>query len=91
MRQFMRGEMVKRSLTDAESAVIIETISQVKLESLFHVGRRVDGWVPWDQLKNSLVFEKRDRVVYNNWVGTVEEVSYTVSAWVRHALAMSLS
>ena len=55
--------------------MVIETMTKVKLESLFHVGRRLHEWVPWKLLGSNLALEQRDRVVYDDWVGTVEEVS----------------
>lgn len=71
----MPGDVVKRSLTSVESAVVLSISSQVKLQPTLHGGITVDGWVPWDSLKRSLVVEARDRVVYDEWIGTVEEVS----------------
>jgi ubiquitin-conjugating enzyme E2 O len=71
----MRGEFVKRNLTDLESAVVVESNTKVKLESLYLIGYRLPVWVPWNKLANALALERRDKVVYQNWIGTVEEVS----------------
>lgn len=73
MRDFQRGDIVKRSLTKPESAVVLESKSEVQLQHCFS-GQKVDEWISADLLVPSIVFERGDRVIYNNWVGTVEAV-----------------
>lgn len=77
-RDFMRGDVVKRALTQAESAVVVDIESEVRLETITRdpsdrLGAMSD-WVAWKKLKNSLAAEQRDRVVFDEWIGTVEEV-----------------
>lgn len=72
-RDIQRGEIVKRSLTKPESAVVLETKTEVKLKHCF-TGQELDDWVPVDLLAPSIVFERGDRVIYKNWVGTVEAI-----------------
>lgn len=74
VRDFLRGDLVKRSLTSVESAVIVSTSAEVKLEPSLHAGMSVQGWVPYDKLRSALLVEARDRVVYDEWIGTVVEV-----------------
>ncbi|KAL7421053.1 hypothetical protein Q5752_003937 [Cryptotrichosporon argae] len=72
-REFLKGDIVKHALTDVESAVVLD----VKVEcQLVHVisGQSVAQWVPWEKLKNAFKIEARDKVVYDEWIGTVEEV-----------------
>ncbi|WVF65350.1 hypothetical protein IAT40_000076 [Kwoniella sp. CBS 6097] len=72
-REFLKGDVVKRSLTDPESAVIVDMSTQVKLVHAI-TKAPVEDWVEYKVLKNSLSIEARDRVVYKGWIGTVEEV-----------------
>lgn len=73
-REFLTGDIVKRSLANIESAVVIESKSEVRLEHVMSK-QKVEEWVPYDLLKGAMVLEARDRVIYDEWVGTVEEVS----------------
>ncbi|WVQ93025.1 hypothetical protein IAU59_000088 [Kwoniella sp. CBS 9459] len=72
-REFLKGDVVKRSLASPESAVIVDMTTQVKLVHAI-TQTPLDEWVDYKLLKNSLSIEARDRVVYNGWIGTVEEV-----------------
>ena len=56
------------------SAVVANVDSEVQLE---HVSthEKIRGWVPQKKLVNSLRIESKDKVVYNDWIGTVEDVS----------------
>ncbi|OCF32415.1 hypothetical protein I316_05840 [Kwoniella heveanensis BCC8398] len=72
-RDFLKGDVVKRSLTSPESAVIVDMSTQVKLVHAI-TKAPVEDWVDYKLLKNSLSIEARDRVVYKGWIGTVEEV-----------------
>lgn len=69
----MKGDFVKHSLEDPESAVVISVSSECKLEHVIS-GQRLDGFVPWELLKNDVKVEAKDKVVYDEWVGTIEEV-----------------
>lgn len=73
-REFLRGDIVKRSLTRIESAVVVDTDSEVILQDVV-TKQRVKKWVPLKKVKNSLIVEARDRVVYDHWLGSVDEVS----------------
>ena len=72
-REFMKGDIVKRSLASVESAVVVNVKTEVQLEHIITM-QRIKGWVPYEKLANSLNIEARDRVVYDEWIGTVEEV-----------------
>jgi ubiquitin-conjugating enzyme E2 O len=71
----MKGDVVKRSLTDVESAVVMDLESRVRLRHAV-AKHRTGGWIPFAQVKNALSMEARDRVFYDQWVGTVEEASF---------------
>ena len=73
-RAFIKGDIVKRSLASPESAVVVDQKAEVQLE---HLGtkKKVEQWVPLDSLVGHFVVEPGDRVVHNNWLGTVEHVS----------------
>lgn len=71
-RDFILGDLVKRSLSAVESAVITKISSEVRLEHVT-TGQKL-SWTPYDKVTNALMVEVRDHVVYNNWIGTVEEV-----------------
>lgn len=73
-RDFLKGDVVKRSLTNIESATIVDITAEVKLEHAI-TKESLDAWVPWNLLGNSMIIEARDKVVYDEWLGTVEEVS----------------
>jgi hypothetical protein len=72
-RDIQLGEIVKRSLTEPESAVVLEHKVEVKVKQVF-TGQQVDEWIPGDLFVPSIAFERGDRVIYENWVGTVEAV-----------------
>lgn len=48
--------------------------TEVKLQHAL-TGEELDQWVQYEDVSNALKIDARDRVVYGNWVGTVEEVS----------------
>ena len=73
-RQFMKGDLVKHALTDLESAVVVETRTECLVEHVIS-RERLHKWIPWTELKNAVQIEAKDRVVYDEWIGTVEEVS----------------
>lgn len=79
-RDFLRGDVVKRSLTNVESATIVDITSEVKLEHAI-TRELIDDWVPYGLLRNSMTIEARDKVVYDNWIGSVEEVSADGRVW----------
>lgn len=72
-RDAYRGEVVKRSLTSVENAMVLEERHEVQLEHVF-TGQKIDEWVPVEQVVSSIPFERGDRVIYKNWLGTVEAV-----------------
>lgn len=48
--------------------------TEVKLQHVL-TGEELEQWVQYEDVSNALKIDARDRVVYGNWVGTVEEVS----------------
>ncbi|KIR52646.1 ubiquitin-conjugating enzyme E2 O [Cryptococcus gattii Ru294] len=72
-REFLKGDIVKRSLTSQESALVVNIKTEVKLQHAL-TGEELDQWVKYEDVSNALKIDARDRVVYGNWVGTVEEV-----------------
>ena len=72
-REFLIGDIVKRSLANVESAVVVEVSSEVRLEHVMSK-IKVEDWVPYDLLKGAITLEARDKVIYDQWIGTVEEV-----------------
>lgn len=71
-RDFYLGDTVKLSLASAESARVIETRQEVKVN---HIGGDVyDQWIPANRLIPTTHFQKGSRVAYKNWIGTVEGV-----------------
>jgi ubiquitin-conjugating enzyme E2 O len=73
-REFMRGDIVKRSLFDTQSAIVQSMYSEVRLEHVM-TKQKLKEWIPFQSLKSSLVVQHRDTVVFENWIGTIEEVS----------------
>ncbi|GFZ47242.1 hypothetical protein JCM24511_04985 [Saitozyma sp. JCM 24511] len=72
-REFLKGDVVKRSLVAVESAVIVDIKTEVQLEHIMS-RERLRSWVPFDKLRNGMAIEARDKVIYDEWIGTVEEV-----------------
>ncbi|KIR35252.1 ubiquitin-conjugating enzyme E2 O [Cryptococcus deuterogattii MMRL2647] len=72
-REFLKGDIVKRSLTSQESALVVNIKTEVKLQHAL-TGEELDQWVKYEDVSNALKIDARDRVVYGNWVGTIEEV-----------------
>jgi ubiquitin-conjugating enzyme E2 O len=73
-REFLIGDIVKRSLANVESAVVVEVKSEVRLEHVMSK-IKVEDWIPYDLIKSAIILEARDKVIYDEWIGTVEEVS----------------
>ncbi|OXB36236.1 ubiquitin-conjugating enzyme E2 O [Cryptococcus neoformans] len=72
-REFLKGDIVKRSLTSQESALVVNVKTEIKLQHAL-TGEELDQWVKYEDVSNALEIDARDRVVYDNWIGTVEEV-----------------
>lgn len=72
-RAFMKGDLVKQDLTDLESAVVVDVDTECTLEHVISK-ERLPSKVPWNHLKNAVKIEAKDKVVYDEWIGTVEEV-----------------
>lgn len=72
-RAFLKGDFVKHSLLDAESALVVEVHTECLLEHVIS-GERLHQWVPWNKLRNAVKIEAKDKVVVDEWIGTVEEV-----------------
>jgi hypothetical protein len=79
-RDFIKGDTVKRSVTSFEAAVVTDTRTEVLLEHAIS-REEVKEWVPLEKLKSAVKFEGSDRVVYNQWIGTIMEVSGEVITW----------
>lgn len=80
-RDFVRGDVVKRSLDQVESGVIMQVSTEVRLVN--SITGEVVGesqWIPMKKLASSLPLEPGDKVVYNNWLGTIKDVSAGRSA-----------
>ena len=77
-RNFLVGDVVKRSLLHVESGIVIDSEHEVRLTKLI-VGDILPGWIPFDKLKSSLILEVKDKVIYDEWFGTIEEVSSSSS------------
>lgn len=72
-RAFLKGDFVKHSLLDAESALVVDVKTECLLEHVIS-GERLHRWVPWEKLRNAVKIEAKDKVVFDEWIGTVEEV-----------------
>ncbi|KAK4689375.1 ubiquitin-conjugating enzyme E2 O, partial [Tremellales sp. Uapishka_1] len=72
-RDFARGDFVKRSLTSTESAVVLETFSEVRVSQPV-TGEIIDKWIDRRLLRSALPMDTGKKVVYNQWIGTVGEV-----------------
>lgn len=55
--------------------MVLDMTMEVQLEKTTNVGRNVRGWVPLDDMKSARSIDTKDRVMYDDWVGTVDEVS----------------
>lgn len=72
-RSFLKGDLVKHALTDLESAVVVDVQTECVVEHVMS-RERIARPVPWAKLKNAVRIEAKDKVVYDEWIGTVEEV-----------------
>ena len=74
-RDFVKGDVIKRSLDQVESGVVMQVTTEVQLENCITGQVVADGqWVPMKKLASSLAMEPGDKVVYNNWLGTIKDV-----------------
>ncbi|RXK38456.1 hypothetical protein M231_04221 [Tremella mesenterica] len=72
-REFSVGDVVKRSLLDTKSGVILATKSQIQLEhAISH--QKLDGWIPASKVIVAVQIEKKDKVVHGPWIGIVDDV-----------------
>lgn len=58
---------------------MVNVKTEIKLQHAL-TGEELDQWVKYEDVSNALEIDARDRVVYGNWVGTVEEVSLPTMA-----------
>lgn len=72
-REFLTGDLVKRSLTQSKSGIITRLRASVQVEHVF-TKQRLDAWIPQEKLKSSLMVERKDKVFFDEWVGSVEDV-----------------
>lgn len=84
-REYIKGDIVKRSLTSIESAVVVDMRTELLLEHSVSKVQAKD-WVPQEKTTNAMPFEARDRVVFDEWIGTVEEVSHTLGLVIQGRL-----
>jgi ubiquitin-conjugating enzyme E2 O len=61
-RDFIKGDLVKRSLTSVEAAVVKDVRTEVMMEHAI-TKEKVNGWVGFEKLENGFALEARDRVV----------------------------
>lgn len=71
-RDIFAGDTVKRSLLSIESAIVLEAHQEVQLQHIS--GKQYDKWIPADELQAAKPFHRGERVVYQNWIGTIEAV-----------------
>lgn len=76
-------------MTSQESALVVNVKTEIKLQHAL-TGEELDQWVKYEDVSNALEIDARDRVVYDNWIGTVEEVSSIPRAVYTCACADSL-
>ncbi|KAG8896936.1 hypothetical protein FRB99_008571, partial [Tulasnella sp. 403] len=72
-RSLQPGDLVKRSVHDVQSGVVLESNVEVKLEHAVSMVQYA-GWVSSDELENATEVYVGDYVVYDDWVGLVEEI-----------------
>lgn len=72
-RSMQPGDIVKRSVHDVQSGVILESKVEVKLEHAVSMAQYA-GWVWSDELENATEVYIGDYVLYDDWVGQIEEV-----------------
>ena len=69
-RCFRTGDIVKRSLTALQSAVITDVKWEILLEQP-ETKKRTRSWAPFESVKSHRGFEVGDAVAYGNWIGYV--------------------
>lgn len=72
-RSLQPGDLVKRSVHDVQSGVVLESRVDVKLEHAVSMTQYAP-WVSSEELENATEVYVGDYVIYDDWVGQVEEV-----------------
>ena len=88
-RDFLTGDVVKRSLVQSKSGVITNLRVEAQVEHVLS-RQRLDAWIPQEKLKSSLIVERKDKVFYDEWVGSVEDVSRVLQSGLGYAVVERL-
>ena len=89
-RTLVVGDVVKRKSSDAESGMVIKTSTSCTLEPIYN-DLPYHGSEPWEHLPQDnllqvptedvqfIDYEPGDRIIYQNWMGEIEDVFEEVS------------
>lgn len=80
-RTMALGEVVKKSLTALEAATVIGVQHEYQVEHVMS-GQKITEWIPEELLVPYVPFAQGDKVIYKNWIGTVETVVEVAQAWL---------
>lgn len=72
-RSLQPGDLVKRSVHDVQSGVVVDARVEVKLEHAVSQAQ-YGGWVASLELENATEVYVGDYIIHDDWVGQVEEV-----------------
>ena len=78
-RSLQPGDLVKLSVHDVQSGVVLESRVEVKLEHAVSMAQ-YSPWVSSEELENATEVYVGDYVIHDDWVGQVEEVRWMVSS-----------
>jgi hypothetical protein len=80
-REVIRGDVVKESLSKQEAALVLETRTEVQLESVFGDRQVIEEWIPAEKLQDTEVYYPGFQVTYGGWLGLVTLVTNAVFFW----------
>ncbi len=72
-----RGDLVKRTVHDVTSGVVTGASVEVQVEHAVGMDQ-YSGWIASEDLENAMDLYIGDFVIYDDWVGQVEEVGHEV-------------
>ena len=80
-RNIFPGDIVKRTLSSSQAAIVLSTKTEVLLEKSFDA-EKIEGWIPMEKLTSAARFRPGDKVIKDEWVGVVTmiaQVGYVIN------------
>lgn len=80
-REMVRGDVVKKSLAEQESALVLSMRTEVQLDNVFDERIKIEEWTSTDKLQDIEVYLPGYQVAFDNWLGIIDYTCTAVFFW----------